>query len=366
MSDHPALWYWDITKTGKAKHHSGIKQVSRRLSEALEDCQPVTWHPQTGHYRSTHTTQPIRFAPQDHLITAEVFAFQERKNYAEWFNKDTPFRTAIFHDAIPLQHPEFTWPHSVARHPFYMKELARYEHVAAVSRASKQILEDYWEWLGLNHKPYTSILPPGANGRNTPRRTDPSLPQGPPHIVMIGILEPRKNQETALAACHILHQQGIPFHMHIVGRLNPHFGKPILATIKKSARAGLPVTHHKNLSDHELDTLLTKASFTLFPSRAEGNGLPVLESLWAGLPVITSDIPAATEWTGITNAVIQKPCEDADALSQAMHRWLTDENELHKARTAACQAPLPTWEQASASLREACQQAQKEQRRGKA
>lgn len=357
MSDNPSNWYWDITKTGKAKHHSGIKQVSQRLSEGLSHSRPVKWYPQAKQYTPADSSRPISLNQQDHLITAEVFAFEERKHYAEWFKQTKAIRTAIFHDAIPLQHPEFTWPHSVARHPFYMKELAQYEHVAAVSRASKQALEDYWEWLGINDTPYTSILPPGADGRGTPRNTDPTTPTQPTRVVMIGILEPRKNQETALAACKILHKQGIRFQMDFVGRINPHFGKPIKDSIKHAAREGITVTHHKNLSDTELNNLLSQAAFTLFPSRAEGNGLPVLESLWAGLPVITSNIPSATEWTGVTDAVKKVASEDADALAHAMRHWLTEEQELYKARQTACHLSLPTWEQAAEALREACEHA---------
>ena len=65
--------------------------------------------------------------------------------------RSTPARTlAVFHDAIPLKHPQETWPKSVARHPSYMRLLGKFSRVLAVSASSRAELQAYWSWLGLD------------------------------------------------------------------------------------------------------------------------------------------------------------------------------------------------------------------------
>ncbi|MEL0120814.1 MAG: hypothetical protein VXB01_17905, partial [Opitutae bacterium] len=68
----------------------------------------------------------------------------------------------------------------------------------------------------------------------------------PLNLVMVGILEPRKNHVLALEACEKITREGIPLRLNIAGRLNPHFGRHIVDQIQKVKRAGLDVIWHKS------------------------------------------------------------------------------------------------------------------------
>src|SRR5690606_24495603 len=103
-------------------------------------------------------------------------------------------------DAIPMKHPAITWPQSVARHPGYMKMLAGFEKVWAISNASREELAGYWEWLDLSETPAVRVLPLGADLSRAPR-VKARTGRGENGLLCVGILEPRKNQLFLLEVC---------------------------------------------------------------------------------------------------------------------------------------------------------------------
>ncbi|MDI5977409.1 glycosyltransferase, partial [Amycolatopsis magusensis] len=74
------------------------------------------------------------------------------------------------------------------------------------------------------------------------------------------------------------------------------------------------------LSDAELATALRAASVLAMPSLAEGFGLPVLEAMAAGVPVVHSDVPSLVEVSGGAARVV--PCGEVGALADALQEVL--------------------------------------------
>src|SRR5581483_3462106 len=131
--------FFDVTKTGAAGHRSGLTRVSARLREELgERATAVRW-PEWKHNATA----------SDWFFTAELFSEDERPGFTEFLAQRHCRAAAVFHDAIPLQHPHITWPQSVARHPAYLKLLARFDRVFAVSAASRDELLGFWRWQGI-------------------------------------------------------------------------------------------------------------------------------------------------------------------------------------------------------------------------
>jgi len=274
-------------------------------------------------------------------MTVELFSEDERPGFSAWL-RDCPCHTAaLYYDAIPLRFPEFTWPHSVARHPGYMKLLAQFDRVMAISRASARELGDYWKWIGVHAaSPRAIVL--GADGWNRPRTTTVSNSSHHTDVVMIGILEPRKNQIAVLESAERLWAEGINFRLSLVGRVNPHFGRSIVARVRELRRAGQSVTHAPKMSDDELVALVSTARFLIMPSLAEGCGLPVLESLWAGVPVLATDIPPIRENADEGGCVLVPP-SDEGRLTATMRELLHDDQRIADLKQEATTRPLPTW-----------------------
>ena len=115
--------YFDVTKAGTAGHRSGLMRVSARLADGLGTA-------------ATEVRWPAwkrAVKPDDWFFTGELFSEEERPGFSDFLAARPCRLAAIFHDAIPLKHPHITWPQSVARHPGYMKLLARFDRVWAVS-----------------------------------------------------------------------------------------------------------------------------------------------------------------------------------------------------------------------------------------
>jgi glycosyltransferase involved in cell wall biosynthesis len=334
--------YVDVTKTAAAGHRSGLTRVtSRLLAELGGEATPLAWPFAKGARRH-----------QDWLLTAELFSEFERPGITEFLDARHCRAAAIFHDAIPLKHPHTTWPQSVARHPGYMKLLARFDRVWAVSAASRDELLGFWRWQGLGTTPSVDVLPLGADFNAAPRRaagTPPHGAVGPPLLFCLGIIEPRKNQGFLLEVCGDLWDGGLDFELHLSGRVNPHFGRPLVRQIQATARRYRGLRFHRAAGDAQVSRLFAAARATVLPTIAEGCGLPLLESLWCGVPCVCSDLPVLLE-NAAGGGVLAVPPNDRSAWRAALQRIVTDDGlHVELARQAATR-PLATWHDAAQVL----------------
>ena len=89
-------------------------------------------------------------------------------------------------------------------------------------------------------------------------------------------------------------------------------------------RLGTALVRLGRVPESELRTLYAGAAVFAFPSRHEGFGLPVLEAMAAGAPVIASDIPSIREVAG--DAAVLVPPDDPVAWADALDGLLADED----------------------------------------
>ena len=336
--------FFDVTKSASAGHRSGLMRVSARLRAELGPVvQPVVW-----------ADWNREAAKGDWFLTGELFSEAERPGCWE-FLKDPPCRlAAVFHDAIPLKLPQVTWPQSVARHPEYLKMLAGFDRVFAVSAASRRDLVEFWRWQGVEPRAKVETVLLGADFDGAPRATQISDPKSKTSTLLlcVGIVEPRKNQAFLLEVCAELWREGLVFELHLVGRVNPHFGRPIAAKIKL-LRKKFPGLHcHEAVDDQALAALYGRAHASVFPTLAEGCGLPLLESLWRGVPCVCSDLPVLRENASAGGCLAVAP-GDLTAWKSALRAVLTNGAVAQELQAAAVARPLPRWADTAAELRAA-------------
>jgi glycosyltransferase involved in cell wall biosynthesis len=162
-----------------------------------------------------------------------------------------------------------------------------------------------------------------------------------PFILYVGNLEPRKNIPTLVRAFAKLVEKGLPHSLVLAGSRG-WMDDDIFKTIQDlglQSRVLLPGFCEQS----ELPALYSAASLFVYPSLYEGFGLPVLEALACGVPVITSNISSMPEVAG--QAAILVDPHDSDELAKAMVRILTDPAKSEElARTGRQRASLFTWE----------------------
>ena len=92
--------FFDVTKTGWARHRSGLTRVSARLAEELgAAAAPVRWD--RGAFRPAHGGGTLDLRPADWLLTGELFSEEERPGLGAFIAAKPCRLAAIFHDNIP-------------------------------------------------------------------------------------------------------------------------------------------------------------------------------------------------------------------------------------------------------------------------
>jgi glycosyltransferase involved in cell wall biosynthesis len=340
--------YFDVTKTGSAGHRSGLTRVSSRLAEELGGAAvAVVWD---GGIRPAQGGGKLELTPADWWLTSELFSEEERPGIGAFIAAHPCRLAAIFHDNIPLRLPHVTWPQSVARHPGYVKLLGGFDRIWAVSDASRADLIGFWQWQGLAKAPPVEVLALGSDFNRQPRETRVGAVMEQPGLVCVGILEPRKNQIFLLETCAGLWDEGMDFALHLVGRVNPHFGKQTVKRIVAMQKLYPALQFHEAADDELLRRIYTQVRASVFPTIAEGCGLPLLESLWLGVPCVCSNLPVLRENASGGGCLMAAP-DDRAAWRAALRSVLTDDALHARLVQEALARPLPTWAQAAETIR---------------
>jgi len=344
--------YYDVTKMGAARHKSGLMRVSSRVCEALGDAaHPVSW--KSGRFVDG-AEQAVAFRADDWLFTVELFSGAERPGWREFVAAHPCRLGAVFADAIPLKFPHITWPQSVQRHADYMKLLAGFDRVWAISDYVRDELTGFWRWQGVPVRAEVRRIELGADFDTSPRATTPPRFAARPSLLCVGIIEPRKNQGFLVEVAEALWAEGVDFDLHIVGRVNPHFGAPIERRIRSVAKRERRLHLHVAAGDAKLRELYAGARGVVFTTIAEGCGLPVIEALWRGVPVVCSDLPVLRELTEAGGCLMAKVNDVAD-WTATLKPLLNDVSVANKLAQAAVARPLPTWAEAGVMLRQELQ-----------
>lgn len=163
-----------------------------------------------------------------------------------------------------------------------------------------------------------------------------------PYLLFVSTIEPRKNINALISAFNYLKQNSkIDHHLVLIGQKGWHY-EPIFAAIDASPWKSQ--IHHLNyLSDELVALFYAKADAFVYPSHYEGFGLPVLEAMTLGTPVITSNTSSLPEVAGDA-AVLVKP-DDSMQLAEAILQVITD-SKLRKELIEKGQerAKLFSWE----------------------
>jgi glycosyltransferase involved in cell wall biosynthesis len=141
-----------------------------------------------------------------------------------------------------------------------------------------------------------------------------------PFILTVGTIEPRKNHLNLIRAFEQAGRREKDFHLVIAGKLGWHYSEALEAM--RSSPLGDRIHYLEYVSEGDLEVLYRSARCVVYPSFFEGGGLPVLEAMAAGTPVVTSDSSAMKE-VGEGASLLVNP-SDPDDIAAGFLKVLRD------------------------------------------
>lgn len=375
----------DATHTSHTRAQTGIQRVVRALHAELAAAEPVravcfdphlqawraldaaelaTLRDRSGTGKSRGATWSLtqrlagrvrrlagrRPAPPaaEALVCPELFSARVATHLPELFARVRGPRVALFHDAIALRYPELTPPATVARMPAYLRELAQFDGVAAISEDSARTLREFWQWLGLANPPPVQAIPLGLEP--VPRAIAPAANGAAPRVLCVSTIEGRKNHRALLDAAEALWRAGGRFELELIGMPRADTGAAALARIRELQAAGRPLHYHGVVNEAALHAAYARAAFTVYPSLMEGFGLPVFESLQHGRPCVCLGHGALGE-TARGGGVRALAAVDAATLEQALRDLLGDPAALRALAAEAEARKFRSWKDYTRDLR---------------
>lgn len=174
-------------------------------------------------------------------------------------------------------------------------------------------------------------------------------------ILFVGTIEPRKNLITLLRAfAEVMKASELRPQLVIAGKEGWLTGETM--TYVESEGLGERVKFTGYITDKDLRALYSCCAVCVYPSLYEGFGLPPLEAMACGAPVIASDVPSLSEAVG--NAAFLVPPLDAQRLAQSIVEMLSDEGKrAYFSRAGLDHASHFTWERTAKLTLEIYQEA---------
>ena len=252
----------------------------------------------------------------------------------------------VFHDLAFERFPGAYHPAQLAYLRFTSRRAARVcRTLIAVSEATRQDLISLYgvdpERVTVVHEGGGEGLPAGGDAAADAARLR-ALGIDRPFVLNVGRIEPRKNQLTALEAV-----ERIPgLLLACAGAVHD---ESMAARLDASSRCRLL----GRVSDSERDLLYRRAEALLFPTLYEGFGIPVLEAMRHGLPVVATRTSSLPE-VGGEAAIYVLDARDSEAMALALQR-LAEDPALRRRLVAAGrkQAAGFTWDRCAAGIAEA-------------
>ncbi|HET6941610.1 MAG TPA: glycosyltransferase family 1 protein [Sphingomicrobium sp.] len=259
----------------------------------------------------------------------------------DWISKNEVRAVHLIHDLIPITRPQFCRPGEAKKHSDRMRHAL--ESATGIIGNSQDTLDELATFASSVQLAMPASVAAWISGVQI---SEPVVARslGRPHFVSIGTIEGRKNHVLLLNVWR-----------HLVARLGDQ--APILiligqrgweadeATTILDGEQGLNghVREFSRCEDRDLLDLLSGATALLMPSFAEGFGLPIIEALQVGTPVIASDLPVFRELAGDIPEYLHP--SDADGWEAAIQSFMARGADYQRQKSRMSGYLAPTWQE---------------------
>ncbi len=241
------------------------------------------------------------------------------------------------HDMTFWLYPEMCTPH-VQRYRWLVPRFLR--RCAMVIAPSRTVGDQVVAELGVPSDRVV-VTPEGVRGAFNNTQPDKSvldrLGINGPYVLFAGTQEPRKNLDRLVTALSLVKEE-----VSLVIAGPPGWGSIDLRALTRRLKVHPRVVFSGYLPDAELGALMAGCRAFVFAPLYEGFGLPPLEAMAAGIPVVASSVGSLVEVLG--EAPIWCDPLDTDSIADAIRRVLTDDDARDRAiKLGVTQASLYTW-----------------------
>jgi glycosyltransferase involved in cell wall biosynthesis len=221
-------------------------------------------------------------------------------------------RATTIYDLIPLHFPEWVAPLTRRMHARKYENAARTCDV--IFAISSYTADDVSATLRISRE-RVRVAYPGIDDRFRPEGERRDL--GAPYVLGVSTVEPRKNLDLLLEAFALVRRRRPEVVLAIVGPSGWASGE---------GPRGEGVRWLDFVPDSELPALYRGASISVYPSRFEGFGIPIVESMACGTPVVSSAHPSLDEASG--DVALRADPSSPEAFAEAIERALDERAEL--------------------------------------
>jgi len=220
----------------------------------------------------------------------------------------------------------------------FFKKTLKADRIITPSNYIKREIEDMFPFL----KGRVSAIHLGVDRRLfNPEDYYPSLKTPEKFILFVGSIEPRKNLKNLLKAYNALSENIRREFPLLLAGFNGWKNEEIMELIMRSERY---IRYVGYINDKILAELYRRASVFIYPSYYEGFGLPPVEAMACGAPVIVTNRASLPEVCGDAALYIQNP-DDVEEIAHVLEKVLLDESLREELRQKGLQrAKLYDWE----------------------
>ena len=265
----------------------------------------------------------------------------DHKSYALGLRKRGVKLVFMVHDVIPITHPEFCRPNEKIKHYKRVDNMLSFgSGIITNSQSTLDTLHTEARALGIAMpSAVVAHLAPGF----VPKSYGARLIQSP-YFVVLGTIEPRKNHNLLFRIwAKLVAEMGDKApKLVLIGRRGWECENAVDILERSETLRGFLI-EKSECSDDELGDILHHAQALLFPSLVEGYGMPIIESLMVGTPVIASDLPVFHEIAG--NIPDYLDVIDGLGWLAYIKAYMDNSNPLRTAQLARMQQfKVPTWQ----------------------
>ena len=291
--------------------------------------------------------QNRRLLPQGAVYLNIAQHALEHPVFFKWLGTRNDVRAVFFvHDILPLDFPEY-WP-AGHRELFSRRVDTIFRYASALITSTAVVRERILREMDARNVARTPIhcahLPSPTETVQSPSSIDAALKKHP-YFVILGTMEPRKNHTLLLNAWRRLAARGEPVPKLVIIGNRGWENENAVDMLDRSPSIADHVWEVSGLSNAGVNKLLANARALLMPSFAEGYGLPLVEALGVGTPVIASDIPVFREvtqgraifcdpidgigWSDAVTALANPESDQARAAQDEARRFLPVKSERY-------------------------------------